>query len=283
MVQPVSNETLEQVRTPQKRTVGWRTAAKREVIAAARSRVPAIEHELLRPQAALARLFIKLHGVVHKLAPVRCRMDVDLDHSRIRSHFDHAEAGIIRRRVAFDKNRHRERGRRVFNGHDEFDVIFGRTDRGHEYPQAAIPRLDSQRGAHDIATERAGFSYRSRDCLHPPLRARGNRQRCRGSHRIQDPHLRNLFGRLPWQAVQWKPKSNRRIAREQKQMPRAQHPQAGLPFGSVLALASLDRQDEANRLSETAFKNAPKTLTFLRVVELVVLRIDIDWKLALLA
>ena len=66
-------------------------------------------------------------------------------------------------------------------------------------------------------------------------------------------------------------------------MPRAQHPQAGLPFGSVLALASLDRQDEANRFSETAFKDASKALTFLRVVELVVFRIDIDWKLALLA
>src|SRR5207237_2368054 len=103
MVQPVSNETLEQVRTPQKRTVRWRTAAKREVIAAAGSRVPAIEHELLRPQAALARLFIKLHGVVHKLAPVRCRMVVDLDDSRIPRHFAHAQAAHRRTLAAFDQ------------------------------------------------------------------------------------------------------------------------------------------------------------------------------------
>src|ERR1041385_660262 len=49
MVQPISDETLEQVRAAEERTVRWQTTAQSEVIAASGSGMPAIEHELLCP------------------------------------------------------------------------------------------------------------------------------------------------------------------------------------------------------------------------------------------
>ena len=64
-------------------------------------------------------------------------------------------------------------------------------------------------------------------------------------------------------------------------MPGAQHPQAGLPLRSVLAGAALQRQHETRRLSQTALEDAAQALALLRIVQLVVHRIDVDRELAL--
>ena len=47
MVQPISDEALEQVGPPQKRAIGWRDSAERQMVAATGPGVPPIEHELL--------------------------------------------------------------------------------------------------------------------------------------------------------------------------------------------------------------------------------------------
>src|SRR5215471_13932265 len=58
-------------------------------------------------------------------------------------------------------------------------------------------------------------------------------------------------------------------------MPCAKHPRTGLPFRSPLAVDSLKRQYEADGFANAAFENTTKPFTFLRIVEFIVLRVDI--------
>ena len=92
MIQPVSDEALQQVRTPEKGAVGWCNPAEREVIAASCSSVPAIKHELLRSQPAQARLLIESHGICDQFAPTGSRMDIHFNDAGIGCHLDNAQA-----------------------------------------------------------------------------------------------------------------------------------------------------------------------------------------------
>ena len=92
MIQPVSDEALQQVRSPEKWAVGWRVPAKRDVISTACSGVPPIKHELLRSQADRAGLLIESNGVCYEFTPVGRRMDIHFNNAGIGSDLEDAQA-----------------------------------------------------------------------------------------------------------------------------------------------------------------------------------------------
>ena len=79
MIQPVPDHALQQIRTPQERTIGGVRAAQHDVIAAAGAGMAAVEHELFRAQPRLARLFVERRGVLDQFPPIGRRMDVHFD------------------------------------------------------------------------------------------------------------------------------------------------------------------------------------------------------------
>ena len=50
-------------------------------------------------------------------------MDVDFDHAGIGRHFQHGDAGIGGRRVAFEHHRHFEISGGVFDGGDQVEIV----------------------------------------------------------------------------------------------------------------------------------------------------------------
>src|SRR4051812_26057943 len=124
MIQPVPDKTPEQVRAPKKWTVRWRNSAKSQMITAACSRMPPVEHEFFRREPAQPGLFVELDRILDKFAPTRCRMNVDFDHARIGSDLDYAQSGIGWRLVPFNEDRYIQQRRRLFERGDQFDVIF---------------------------------------------------------------------------------------------------------------------------------------------------------------
>ena len=85
MVVPVPDKTAQQIRPAQQGALARRRTADHDVVAAACSGVAAVEHELLGAQPRLSRFLVERRGVVHQLVPVRRRVQVDLDHSRVGS------------------------------------------------------------------------------------------------------------------------------------------------------------------------------------------------------
>src|SRR5205823_5866900 len=63
MIQPITDKTLEQVRTPQKGAIGRYRSAKRDMIASACSGVPAINHEFLGSQPVQSRFLVECSGI----------------------------------------------------------------------------------------------------------------------------------------------------------------------------------------------------------------------------
>ncbi len=146
MVVPIRDQAGQQIGAAQERTVGRRRAAEHEVIAAAGSRMPAVGHELLAAQIALGRGLIQILRVIDQLLPARGRMNIHLDHTRIRRHLQDLQACIARRRIAFEHHLHLQFSRRRFNRREQVEIVVEFGERRHEHMQ--------QRAA---AAERFGF------------------------------------------------------------------------------------------------------------------------------
>ncbi len=69
MVLPETNQTAEQIGTPQKGAVCRGDAADDDVIAATGTSVLAVEHEFFGPKAGLAGEMVETGGVFHQLLP----------------------------------------------------------------------------------------------------------------------------------------------------------------------------------------------------------------------
>ncbi len=120
------------------------------MVAAAGAGVAAVEHELLGAQARLRGLPRRASSVWStQLGPAARRLDVDLDHAGIGRDLDVRQPRIVRRRVALEDDRQVQRRRRLLDRGDEIEVVLRRLHRRHEDVQAAVARLDAQRGAHD--------------------------------------------------------------------------------------------------------------------------------------
>src|SRR5262245_43668965 len=105
MVVPVREQAAQQVWPAQKGRVRGRGTPEHEVIAATRSGMATIDHELLGNQAALMGSVVQMKRAIGKLFPRFRRMNIYLDDTWVRRHAEMIEAWIFRRFVAFQDNR----------------------------------------------------------------------------------------------------------------------------------------------------------------------------------
>src|SRR5208282_6230631 len=81
MVEPIAEHAAQQIGTAQKRTVGGHRGAERNMVAAAGTGMPPVQHEFLGAEPALARFFVERGRIRDQLGPVARGMDVDLDYA----------------------------------------------------------------------------------------------------------------------------------------------------------------------------------------------------------
>src|SRR5579871_1907417 len=115
------------------------------MVAATRSDVPAVNHELVRAQARRAGLLIDGLSRLNALAPSRRRVNIDLDHAWVRSNPDDVETRIGGRWVTFDLNRSPDFLGGGFYCGNEFEVVLEAFDRRHENANSTVTHLDGQR------------------------------------------------------------------------------------------------------------------------------------------
>ena len=187
MALPVQHQALQQIRAAQERAVVGRRAADHDVVAAAGAGVAAVDHELVGAEPRLPRLLVDCRRGGDAVAPVRCRMDVDLDDAGIGRDADDVEARIVRRAVALDMDRQADRLGRLLRRGDQLEIVLERLDRRHEDAQPAVARLDGDGGAHRAAD----FAELLLDAI--LLRRRGG-ERCLGELRVRRGRRR---ARLP--------------------------------------------------------------------------------------
>ena len=147
MILPVGDERAEQIRTAQHGRIAGRVAANEDVVAAAGAGVASIHHELLGAEPCLAGFLVENGGAVHEFVPRLAGVQIDFDHAGVGRDFQHVETRITRWCVAFDGDGRSELGGGVFDGGDEFEIVFERRDGRHEDVELALARLDAERGA----------------------------------------------------------------------------------------------------------------------------------------
>ncbi len=147
VIDVVADEAAQQVGPPQERAVGGRGAAQHDVVAATRSGVAPVEHELLGPQPAVGRLLVKRAGQLGHLAPAARRLHVHLQDARIGGDGQLLDAVVLRRLVALDAHRLLAFVRHVLDGRGQGQVFFQPLERRHEDVQDPVTRLHAQRGA----------------------------------------------------------------------------------------------------------------------------------------
>src|SRR5580658_4939711 len=115
MVMPVAYQASQYIWAPQENTVCRRRAADHDVIAAARSGVPPIQHEFLSAKPRLSRERVNRLGGLHELVPGSRRMNIHFDHARVRRHSKDSDSWIEWQPVAFQHHRHVEISGGVFD------------------------------------------------------------------------------------------------------------------------------------------------------------------------
>ena len=141
---PVRKQALEEVGPAQERAVLGRRAAEHHVVASARAGMPAVDHEFLRHQPAVAGGGVEPFGLFRELRPARRRVDVDLDHSGVRYDLDIVQSRIRGRQIALQDDRHEEGQCGRLHGSEERKIVIGTFDRRKEDGHIAAPRLDAE-------------------------------------------------------------------------------------------------------------------------------------------
>ena len=150
---PKQDQRLQHIRAAQKRAVVWRGATDYHVVSAACTGVAPVYHELVRPKAALARLFIDGFGGSHAIVPTGSGVDVDFQHAGVGCDAYHVEARIIRWRISFDVDGQTHVLCGGFSGCKQIEIIFGVFHGRHKDTQTPVAWLDRDRRA-DRAADR---------------------------------------------------------------------------------------------------------------------------------
>ena len=311
MVEPVAEQALQKVRSPQQRRIGGGRSAQHHVVAAAGPGVAAVDHELLRPEPRGARLVVDDGGLLDELLPVLRGMDVDLDHAGIGRDAEILQARIAARRsVAFEEDRLAELLGGVLHGGDEVEIVLGALGRRHEDVKMAVARLEGHRGAHDIGARGAGAGLGGEiggQRALPGLAGRGiavglavcigrqagslRAQQRRAAERVERRQGRMLdhgiglddgvhvAGHGPGQRVERQPIAQRRIARDQVAFLRAQEPRPAAPAPPFSVRGAVvhahDRQHRAGRCLEPLLEDARDALALHRILRLVGVDLDV--------
>ncbi len=149
MVVPIGDQAAQQVRAAQKRRIDRRRPAEHEVIAAAGSGVPPIEHELLGGKTRLTGGFVEVRRAGDELFPAVRGMNVDFDHTRIGGDPESLQARVARRLIAFDDDGMRKGTGGRFHGCHQLQIVLEPFRRRHEHIQHAVPRFRAHRCSGD--------------------------------------------------------------------------------------------------------------------------------------
>ena len=290
MVLPIGDQAAQHVGPPEEWAVGRARAAEHDVIAAARARVPAVEHELLGHEPRVVRVLVETLGDRAHLVPARRGLHVDFDDAGIGRHLDHTQARIARRLVAFEVNRQVELRARVLDGREQVEVVLELGDGRHEHAQPPVARLDRDR--------RARMGARRRELRRRPLAPRlallaaqerlalreRVRQRLVLDERIAFNDMRILRRRQKPQRRQRQTKTERRIARHDEQLARARAPELGAPplRGRGRGVPALHGQHVADGLVQASFEDAREPRARHGIFEAIGGRIEILGQLAFL-
>ncbi len=129
---PVQQQAGQHFRLAQKRAVRWRRTAHHKVVAAAGAGVAPVFHELFGRQTGLKRGVVQELRVFDKVVPVRHRMNVDLNHTRIGGNLQQLEARVSRGWVAFEHQCDTQLLRRGLNRAQQIKVVLQFFQRRHE-------------------------------------------------------------------------------------------------------------------------------------------------------
>ena len=279
--QPIDDEALQEVGAAEERAVERRCAADHHVVAPARARVLAVDHELVGAEARLPRLLVDRLSRGDAFAPARRGVDIDLDDARVGGDADHVEARIDRGRIALDLHRQSDRLGRRFRGGHEFEIILQLLDRRHENAEAPVARFDADRRADravDVAEalldpllsrlRRLGRGERGDLLGAAPQRLRFRQRRprlCRiGVEDIGKGRRRNVGQRAKRQAI-----ADRAVAGHEKERAAPRLPLLAAPVGPRrLRLPALNRQHIAGRLGQPAREDPGEAQPLLRILEL---------------
>ena len=110
----------------------------------------AIEHKLLRGQAAEPGFFIDDATVGHQFLPAGCRLYIDLDNAWVRRYRKAFKAVVMRRLVAFHEHGHIQLFGGGFDGVHQVEVVLQVRQRRQENIQVATTRFDTQGGMDDV-------------------------------------------------------------------------------------------------------------------------------------
>src|SRR5215471_3852279 len=97
MILPVDDQALQKIRAAQQRAVRGRGPPERDMIAAARTGMASVKHELLGAESRLACFLVENLGRGDKLAPGSSRMDVHFDDAGVGRYAQYVDPCIARR------------------------------------------------------------------------------------------------------------------------------------------------------------------------------------------
>ncbi|MEY3459378.1 MAG: hypothetical protein RL215_2535 [Planctomycetota bacterium] len=153
MVVPEGNEAAEEIGSAEEGAVAGRGGSEDKVIPATGTGMASIALKFFGTESAVASIFVDAGGDVFEFFPAGGWLDIDFDDARIRGYFQEADAGILRREVAFEDNGELKLFCSVFDGGNEVEVIFECADGGHEHVESSVAWFDAEGGANDGAGE----------------------------------------------------------------------------------------------------------------------------------
>ena len=315
VVVPIGEQAGQQVGAAQKRRIGRCGPAEHEVVAAAGAGVAAVGHEFFGAQVRLVRRFVEELGVLDQLAPVVRRVDVDLDHARVGGDLQQLEAGIARRRVAFEHHPQAQLGGRGFHCGQQLQVGFELLQRRHEHIQMLalaavagfagwpvgalwVAGFNAQGGAHQPGGRFAALRnpHRAARLLRRVRLAQylGAGQGRAGGLRVGFGARRAVGRRGPRQRIERQPVAHGRVAGYEVEALLAQQPRPAAPAPAALrrriarsprcrarlAVIGLQRQHIAHRRLQALPENAAQARALVLVVELGVKGVHVEWQLA---
>ncbi|MCY1508738.1 hypothetical protein D9M68_430580 [compost metagenome] len=288
---PVQDDALQKIRTTQERAVIGIGAAHDHMVAAAGTGVAPVDHELVGAKPAPPRLFVDRRGDVDAILPAGSRMDVDLDHARIRRNADDVDALVLRRRIALDVHGQSDRGCSAFRGRDEVEIFLDAGHRRHEDAEPAVARLDADGGAHQPGYFVAWLCLRAfryfRGLKAGMLRAGAAfgeiRQIVPGNGRVDRMDIGIGGGRDIGQGAERQAITDGAVAGNEEDAAAARLPfLAHPPHASGTRIPGLHRQHVAGRCRQAAFEDAGHAAALFGVLQLGIGGIDVLGEVCLL-
>ena len=277
---PIEQQALQHVGPAQERRVRRARSADHHVRAAAGAGVAPVDHELVGPQPAGARIGIDPGGDLDGLAPAPRRLHIDLDDAGVGGDLQHAQARVGGRGIALQPHRQAVGGGLQLG--DQFQVVLQPRHRRHEHIEEAVARLDAERGAHRGRLAPRSGPGAAHLGLRLQMQPRKVRQGATVLVRVQRDDMRIVLGRQLRQRIQRQPQAQRRVTGDRIEPPAPESPLFAQPAWALgLAERAPQRQHIAQGLRQAALHDPPQPGARGRVVEGGVGQLDVGRQVGL--